>query len=116
MYPLAIIFIISAIRGRHEARWYGIPFVIMGIGLSAYHVFIEQFPSAASAACSTIAPCNSPPFIFFGFITLAYMALSAFVFIGIVIVVDMIYVRRCEKEYEKECSKELQREKNISKN
>ena len=63
--------------------WYAAPFVVVGAPLSLYHWFVERVPSfAEGSSCSVVAPCSAPWFEKLGFVTLAWMAMSAFLLIG----------------------------------
>ena len=54
--------------------------VIASIGLviSAYHWLLERFPSIDAGVCSTAVPCELVWFEKLGFITLPFMAFTAF--------------------------------------
>jgi disulfide bond formation protein DsbB len=83
MYPLPIVLAIAAWKGDDRIRRYVIPLALVGSVISIYHYQLEWFPSQTSVACSaTGAPCNAPYFREFGFISLAYMALSGFLAIA----------------------------------
>jgi len=82
MYPLAIVLAIAAFRRDHGIRVYAATLAVIGAVIAAYHRMIESFPSLDSGSCAaTGIPCTAPYFETFGFITLAYMALSGFLFI-----------------------------------
>jgi disulfide bond formation protein DsbB len=46
--------------------------------ISAYHWLLERFPSIDAGVCSTAVPCELVWFEKFGFITLPFMAFTAF--------------------------------------
>jgi disulfide bond formation protein DsbB len=82
MYPLAIILVIAALRRDHGIRMYAATLAFIGAAIAAYHRTIEIFPNLDSGSCAaTGVPCTAPYFETFGFITLAYMALSGFLFV-----------------------------------
>jgi disulfide bond formation protein DsbB len=83
MYPLPLILGIAAWR-RDRAVWhYVLPIALIGAAIAGYHYQLEWFPEQGSGACSLVTPCNVIPFARkFGFITLAYMALSGFLLIA----------------------------------
>jgi disulfide bond formation protein DsbB len=82
MYPLAVILVIAAVRRDHGIRPYAAALAVLGGLIAAYHRTIEWFPRFDSGSCAaTGVPCTAPYFETFGFITLAYMALSGFLFI-----------------------------------
>jgi disulfide bond formation protein DsbB len=83
MYPLPVILAIAAWRNDRDIWHYVLPLAFIGAVLSIYHYQLEWFPSQGSGACSLLTPCNVPPFARkFGFISLAYMALSGFLLIA----------------------------------
>ena len=79
MYPLAGILFVAALRKDWSARWYCLPMLIAGVGVSAYHYFIEWKPSFGESACSVGPACTDIWFRRLGFVTLAFMALSGFI-------------------------------------
>jgi disulfide bond formation protein DsbB len=82
MYPLALILGIATFRRDRAVRWYAIPLASVGALISTYHWLIERYPDLeAGGTCSAVVPCTVPWFTEFGFVTLAFMAFSGFVFI-----------------------------------
>jgi disulfide bond formation protein DsbB len=83
MYPLAVILGIAAFRRDWGIRRYAVPLAGIGAVIAFYHFLLERYPEALSieSACSAITPCSVPWFTEYGFITLAYMALSGFALI-----------------------------------
>ena len=83
MYPLAVILLVGLLLRDRRTRWYAAPFVIVGAPLSLYHWLVERVDFfAKSSSCSAEAPCTVPWFQELGYVTLAFMALSAFLLIG----------------------------------
>lgn len=88
MYPLSAILVVGLLRRDVAARWYALPFVVVGIPLSLYHWLVERVPSLAEgSSCSAFVPCSIPYFQELGYITLAFMDLSAFLLIGALLLV-----------------------------
>lgn len=86
MYPLAVILLVGALRRDSGVRWYAVPLAAIGAAISTYHVLVERFPSLESSnVCSVAVPCNFVWFEEFGFVTLPYMALSAFLLILVLV-------------------------------
>lgn len=77
MYPQALILGIAAFRRDPDIRRYLIPLAVIGAAISSYHYYIERFPEAGGS-CNVMVPCNTPWFEQWGFITLAFMALTGF--------------------------------------
>ncbi|HEU5300749.1 MAG TPA: disulfide bond formation protein B [Acidimicrobiia bacterium] len=88
MYPLSAILVVGLLRRDAAARWYALPFVVVGAPLSLYHWLVERVPSLAEgSSCSAFVPCSIPYFQELGYITLAFMDLSAFLLIGALLLV-----------------------------
>jgi disulfide bond formation protein DsbB len=94
MYPLVAILAVGVARRDPTARWYAAPFVLVGVPLGLYHWLVERVPSiAASASCSATVPCAVPYFEQLGYVTLAFMAMSAFLLIGGLLLVEGVGAR-----------------------
>jgi disulfide bond formation protein DsbB len=91
MYPLVIVLGVAALR---RDRWVWITalvFVVVGAPLSLYHWLVERVPAfEETSSCSAAAPCNTPWFEKLGFVTLAWMAMSAFLLIGVLMICTML--------------------------
>lgn len=79
MYSLAIITFVAAIRRDKEIARYTIVLAPIGLVVSTYHYLLEWFPKLESNVCSLDVPCTSVWFREFGFVTLCFMAGSAFI-------------------------------------
>jgi len=89
MYPLSAILVVGLIRRDRGVHWTALPFVVVGIPLSLYHWLVERVPSLAEgSSCSAFVPCSIPYFQELGYVTLAFMDLSAFLLIGALLVVS----------------------------
>lgn len=77
MYPLAVILGIAAWRDDVSVRRYAIPVAALGLAVSIYHYQLEWFPEQGSS-CSALVPCTVRYFEQFGFISLAFMAMTGF--------------------------------------
>ncbi len=79
MYPIALIALIGLIRRDAGARWYYVPFAVIGAGISTYHYLIEWGVLEDSGSCALFGPsCADIWFRQFGFVTLAFGALAGF--------------------------------------
>lgn len=83
MYPQSLLLGIAAFRGDlSTARRYFLPIVLVGVGLSTYHYQLERNPGQPQVCGGGGGPvCSAAPFNIFGFISIAYLALSAFLLI-----------------------------------
>lgn len=89
MYPLSAILVVGVLRKDRGAVWYAAPFVAVGAPLALYHWLVERVPSLSdSTSCSAFVPCTVPYFEELGYVTLAFMDMSAFLLIGALLVVD----------------------------
>ena len=79
MYPLGVILVIASVRRDRAIRWYVVPLAGIGALISLYHWILERFPDLDAGVCSVQVPCEFVWFERFGFITLPFMALTAFV-------------------------------------
>jgi disulfide bond formation protein DsbB len=79
MYPLVVVLAVAGWRRDPGVRRYVIPVAAIGACISAYHYTLEWLPWLDSGACSADVPCTLVWFRQLGFISLPYLALSAFV-------------------------------------
>ena len=80
IFPLAAMSVIAIFNKTKTNYWLFIVAPILGSGVSIYHILIERFPSLHGVtSCDASAPCSTPPFEYWGFLTLACMALTIFV-------------------------------------
>ena len=77
MYPLSVILGIAAWRRDASVKFYVIPVAAIGAAVSIYHYQLEVFPEQGGV-CSATVPCNVRWFEVFGFVSLAFMALTGF--------------------------------------
>lgn len=97
MYSLAIITFVAAIRRDKEIARYSIVLAPIGLVISTYHYLLEWFPKLESNVCSLDVPCTSVWFREFGFVTLCFMAGSAFI---AVISISLALIREPEQTQE----------------
>ncbi len=81
MYPIAVILGIATVRRDANVRIYVTTIAIMGAIVSIYHYLIQWFPNLEGTSCTTSVPCTGVWFRVFGFMSIPYMALSAFAFV-----------------------------------
>jgi disulfide bond formation protein DsbB/thiol-disulfide isomerase/thioredoxin len=84
MYPLAILLLVALIARRRDVWRFALPLAGVGAVISGYHYVIQRNPAAAiEGACDVDLPCTAVELWEFGFISLAYMALSAFLLVAV---------------------------------
>lgn len=79
MYPLAVMLPIAAFRRDLSVALYSWVIAAIGLAISVYHYTIEWKPEWGSDSCDIAVPCTVALFRRFGFMSLAYMAGSAFI-------------------------------------
>jgi len=90
MYPLAAILIIAVLT-RDKCVWrYALPISLVGLGVSIYHYWIQVRPDDAPAACSVGVPCSVRYVDQLGFVSIPWMAGSAFLLIAVLLVVERL--------------------------
>jgi disulfide bond formation protein DsbB len=103
MYPLVLILGIAVIKRDVGVRLYAIPVAVVGAIISSYHYLLEWFPELDSGACVVGTPCTTVWFREFGFVSIPFLALIAFL---LVIVLLLVPSRRQAAEPEVEDSLE----------
>ncbi len=81
MYPQVLLLGMAALRRDIGIRPYAMAMSLIGAAISFYHVIIQRFPSLSTGACSADAPCTQINLEVFGFVTIPFLALSAFLLI-----------------------------------
>lgn len=79
MYPLVLVLGRALISRDSGVRKYVLPVSVIGLGISAYHVVLQRFPSLFGSDCSLDAPCTGIWVDTFGFVSIPFMAMSGFV-------------------------------------
>ena len=81
---LTIITLVGLVEQDDLLPHYVLPFSIIGIGVSGYHYLIQIGLFGNVSACSIGIPCNLRYVNYFGFVTIPFLALTAFVLITII--------------------------------
>jgi disulfide bond formation protein DsbB len=88
MYPLVILFGIASYRGDKGVIAYSLPFSVIGIFIAGYHYLDQKIPTfGPPTACSAGVPCNMAYINWSGFITIPFLALTAFTLITVILAV-----------------------------
>ena len=81
MYPLVLLLWIAAFRRDTGIRIYAIPLAAIGAVISVYHLTLEWGLVEVSLVCEVSNPCSAVLFRQFGFISLPFLALTAFLLV-----------------------------------
>lgn len=88
MYPLTIVLGIAAFTNDVRMRLYVLPLTILGGSISLYHYLVQKVPGFANIKpCVQGVPCNVQYINWFGFVTIPFLALTAFTLITILLFV-----------------------------
>ena len=77
MYPLVVVLGVAVWRGDDLLRWRVLPFSLLGVAVSGYHVQLQWFPDQASS-CEMATPCTQQWVDEFGFVSIPVMAFFGF--------------------------------------
>jgi disulfide bond formation protein DsbB len=86
MYPLVIIILVGIVEQDEFLPTYVLPFSLIGIFVASYHYLIEWGVVGNPTACEVGIPCSVRWVNYFGFISIPFMALTAFILISVVMV------------------------------
>ena len=89
MYPLVVVLGVAVWRGDDLLRWRALPFSLLGVVVSAYHVQLQWFPDQGSS-CNVAAPCTQQWVDRFGFVSIPVMSFCGFVAITVLILVATV--------------------------
>lgn len=81
MYPLVVVLGVAAWRRDVGVGRYAAPLAAIGAVIALYHYLLEWLPFLDSGVCAASTPCTIIWFRVFGFVSLPYLALSAFLLI-----------------------------------
>ncbi len=78
MYPLVVVLGVATFRENRLIRWYAAPLAGAGALAALYHYALQRVPALDTGACAAEAPCALMWVNVFGFISIPFMALTAF--------------------------------------
>lgn len=88
MYPLTVVLGVAAAVRDHRVWRTALPLSIVGAGLAGYHYLLQQFPDLSSGTCSADVPCTAAYVWKFEFVSIPFMALTLFLAITGLVLVD----------------------------
>lgn len=84
MYPLVIILGFASLSGQYIFKALVMCFSVIGLCFSVFHYMEQKVPGFASIKpCTSGVPCSSMYINWFGFITIPFLAATAFLIITI---------------------------------
>jgi disulfide bond formation protein DsbB len=90
MYPLSLLLGIAAFRGDVQvAKRYFIGLSLVGAGLAIYHYQLEHIPQPT--VCGSAVPCNVAVINIFGFISVPFLSMAAFLLISTLLLIARGY-------------------------
>ncbi|NUQ39513.1 MAG: disulfide bond formation protein B [Caldilineales bacterium] len=82
MYPLTLILGVALLRREEGVAWYVLPLSLLGAGFATYHYLLQKTTLFGSGAvCRAGVPCTVAYINWFGFVTIPFLALTAFLII-----------------------------------
>lgn len=100
MYPLVILLGVASYRQDRGVIPYALPFTLLGSGLALFHYLEQKVPGfGAPDLCRVGVPCNIAYINWLGFITIPFLALTAFVIITTILAGVMFTSRQPRKGY-----------------
>src|SRR4029078_11011778 len=91
MYRLSVTSLVAALRRDRTVWTYVLPPAVIGWGIAIYHTQLQAYPAQHGPFCKIDDPCTIRYVWEFGFVSIPFMALAAFVFI-----ITMMLVLRTE--------------------
>jgi disulfide bond formation protein DsbB len=81
MYPLTVITLVGFIKQDEYLPIYVLPLSILGLFVSGYHYLVQLGAFGHPAACAIGIPCSLRYINYLGFVTIPFLALTAFILI-----------------------------------
>lgn len=86
MYPLIIILGIGSFQNDFNVKKIALPLSLIGLCISTWHYLEQKVPGFAEIKpCTQGVPCSSEYINVFGFITIPFLAGSAFLLISVIL-------------------------------
>ncbi len=86
MFPLPIILGVALWRKDFSVYYYGLPLVVIGLFIAAYHYSIQMIPQVADTCGASALSCIERQIDILGFITIPLGSLLAFLVVGFCLV------------------------------
>ncbi|WLD94201.1 disulfide oxidoreductase [Alkalihalobacillus sp. AL-G] len=90
MYPLVVIIGVGLYVDDAKLPYYVLPLSILGVFVSGFHYLHQKTEWFATAVqCTQGVPCSGEYINWIGFITIPFLALTAFIFITIFLILQL---------------------------
>lgn len=100
MYPLVVVLAVGLLRQDINLPYYVLPLSLLGQGIATYHYLLEKTNIfSAPTACQAGIPCTTPWINWYGFITIPFLAMTAFFLITIFSLIAMTAGEPHAEEY-----------------
>lgn len=93
MYPILPLSILGYIRKSRDILWYICLVSIPGIALETYHYVLQKSNIPNPFGCTAANPCSALKVDYFGFVTIPFMCLIAFVVIFVASIIALRMTR-----------------------
>lgn len=91
MYPLAGVIAVGLLRRDWHLPYYVLPISLIGLGVSTYHYLLQKTDIFAGATvCQQGVSCVTQYINWFGFVTIPFLALTAFLFISLMSIIALL--------------------------
>ncbi len=97
MYPMTVISMVALIKEDRRFTNYILPISISGIILSFYHYGLQKLNFPNPFKCTAVNPCSALQVNYFGFVTIPFLALVAYIVITVLAVWYIKTRRQLEK-------------------
>ncbi|PNZ77805.1 disulfide bond formation protein B [Mammaliicoccus stepanovicii] len=89
MYPLVIILGIGSFQNDFNVKKIALPFSLIGLCISIWHYLEQKVPGFAEIKpCTSGVPCSSEYINVLGFITIPFLAGTAFFLISLILIIS----------------------------
>ncbi len=89
MYPIVITSFVGMLKEDRHFTDYILPVSVLGIFLDTFHYALQKFHVVNPFGCTLSNPCNALQVQYFGFVTIPFLALVAFIVITILCLINM---------------------------
>lgn len=101
MYPLSIILLVGIFYDDEHTPKYVLPFSVVGLGVSLYHYLLQNHLIGGETVCTVGASCVTRYINLFGFVTIPFLAFTAFAMIT-ALMLGLVWAKRYEIEDDEE--------------